>query len=288
MQFLLSFLKQYFPISYGDFIIVTTDKDSKLFDVAYQAGWRVLEVPPFVGGRYSVFSAVGLLPLALMGVDTHSLLEGAAYMVARCTERDLEANIAIQSAAVLYELYQRGFVVHNFFAFSVELSALGLWYRQLMAESLGKEYTLEGTRVNTGIAPMVSIGSTDLHSIVELHLGGPFNTVTTFIEVLKNRRMISVPACAPLENLVPHIQGKTLSTVMHAILDGTKHAYKTVDRPFMSVMFEDKSAAVIGQFMQWKMLEIIYLGHLFGINPFVQPQVEVYKKETRTLLARGS
>lgn len=279
-------LKHYYPDCYGDFIIVTTDKNSKLYDVARESHWRILEVPPMVGGRYSVFSAIGLFPLALMGVDIQALQEGAAHMVTHCTDLNIAENYAAQTAAVLYILYQRGFVIHNFFAFSVDLYALGLWYRQLMAESLGKEHTVEGKMVNVGITPIVSIGSTDLHSIVELHLGGPRNTGTTFIDVAQSHRKVSVPHCEPLDRLVPHIQGKSLSTIMHAILDGTKHAYKVADRPFISVTFADKSEATIGQFMQWKMLEIMYLGYLFDIDPFVQPQVELYKKETRALLAR--
>jgi len=282
----IELLKQYRPDSYRDFIVVTTDTESKLYDVSREQGWHVLAIPPIVGGRYSVFSAVGLFPLALMGVDIQALHEGAAHMVKLCTTDDLHANSAAQSAAVLYALYQRGFVIHNFFAFSVDFSALGLWYRQLMAESLGKESTIKDEPVNVGITPTVSIGSTDLHSIVELHLGGPLNTSTTFIDVAEFRQTVSVPHCEPLNRLVPHIQGKSLSRIMHAILEGTKYAYQTANRPSMSVTFANKTEATIGQFMQWKMLETIYLGNLFGINPFVQPQVELYKKETRKLLAR--
>ena len=282
----IELLQRYYPKNYRDFIVVTTDKNSKLYDVAQEQGWAVLEIPPRVGGRYSVFSAVGLLPLAMFGLDVHSLQEGAAQMVKQCTEFDLYVNSAVQSAATLYALYTQGFIIHNFFAFSADLNALGFWYRQLMAESLGKEFTIKGKQINVGITPMVSIGSTDLHSIVELHLGGPRNTATTFIDVAQSRQALLVPYCKPLANLVPHVQGKSLSTIMHAILNGTKYAYKAAHRPFISVTLAKKSERALGQFMQWKMLEIMYLGYLFDIDPFVQPQVELYKKETRSLLAQ--
>ena len=284
----IELLKQFFPQSYGHYIIVTTDTGSKLFDVAHSEGWHVLEIPTYVGGRFSVFSAVGLFPLALMGVNIRALLAGAADMVKRCAERDMKLNLAAQSAAVSYILYQKGYVIHNFFPFAVDLTALGLWYRQLVAESLGKEYSLDNEKINVGITPMVSVGSTDLHSIVELHLGGPKNTFTTFVDVVNSCKQLVVPACKPLEDLVPHIQGKSLGAIMKAILGGTQKAYSDARRPYLSVICENKSEEIIGQFMQWKMLEIIYLGHLFNINPFVQPQVESYKKETRALLARGS
>lgn len=277
-------LKHFHPKNYGDYIIVTTDSGSKLFDVARNEHWHLLEVPPLVGGRYSVFSAVGLFPLALMGIDIDLLLRGAAAMVELCTTQDVEKNIAAQSAAVLYELYQRGYIIHNFFPFAVDLHVLGLWYRQLTAESLGKEYDLDGKKINVGITPTVSVGSTDLHSIVELHLAGPDNTLTTFISVEQFYNKEAVPLCVPLQNLVSDIQNRSLSTVMNALLGGTKKAYVTAQRPYMSVTLPYKSEEIIGQFMQWKMLEIIYLGHLFNINPFIQPQVELYKKEARMLL----
>jgi glucose-6-phosphate isomerase len=241
-----------------------------------------------VGGRYSVFSAVGLFPLALLGVDIDALLRGAASMVEQCTLQDIEQNIAAQSAYVLYELYQRGYVIHNFFTFAVDMYALGLWCRQLMAESLGKEYSLEGKKVNVGITPLVSVGSTDLHSIVELHLAGPDNTATTFVSVKQSRQKGVVPVCEQLETLVADVQGRSLSTIMSALLGGTEKAYEKVARPYMSVILPDKSEESIGQYMQWKMIETMYLGYLFNINAFIQPQVELYKKETRALLAKRS
>ena len=279
-------LKQYYPDTYQDYIVVTTDAGSKLCERAGTLGWRVLEIPPKVGGRYSVFSAVGLFPLALMGIDIDLLLRGAASMVERCSDHNCDTNIAVQSAAVLYELYRQGFIIHNLFPFSVGLYGLGLWYRQLMAESLGKENSLAGKLINIGITPTVSIGSTDLHSIVELHLGGPRNTSTTFIDIAKNRNELSVPYCESLDGLVPDIQSKSLGSIMASLLGGTKKAYQIARRPYISVTLQDKSAYMIGQFMQWKMMEIVYLGYLLDVNPFIQPQVEFYKKEARALLSR--
>jgi glucose-6-phosphate isomerase len=282
----IELLKKYDPDRYAQRIIVVTDEGTKLAHAARNEGWHILYIPDQVGGRYSVFSAVGLFPLALLGVDSASLHTHARHMVDVCTERNMHINLAARSAALLYILYRRGFVLHNFFVFSADLYDLGLWYRQLMAESLGREYTSSGEHVQIGITPLVSLGSSDLHSIVELHLGGPNITCTTFVNVTQSNFQALVPVSKPLEDLVENIQNRPLSTIMDAILDGTKYAYSVAERPFISVTLSDKSAGSIAQFMQWKMLEIIYLGYLLGIDPFVQPHVELYKKKTRDLLAR--
>lgn len=281
----IDLLKKYAPDNYQDLVVFTTDEGSPLWKLAHQEGWKKISIPKMVCGRYSVLSPVGLFPLAIMGLDIKLLLEGAAHMVHVCIDHELNNNIAAISAAFQYCMYQRGVVIHNFFPFSIDLQMVGHWYRQLMAESIGKEYDIHGNHINVGITPLVSVGSTDLHSLVELHLSGPCNTSTTFIEIEKFKKSVSVPVCSKFDELVAHIQGKSLSSLMHAMLVGTQRAYQTKKRPFISVAMPEKSAEYIGQLMQWKMLEIMYLGHLFEINPFEQPQVELYKKETRALLA---
>lgn len=268
------------------YIIVTTDTDSPLETIASQQGWHILQVPKNVGGRYAVFSPVGLFPLALMGVDIKSLLDGARDMITSCFHVNNQETIAIKSAIEIYTHYMHGFVINNFFPFSVDCQALGLWYRQLVAESLGKEYSITGKTVNTGITPTISIGSTDLHSIVELHLSGPQNTYTEFLSFASMQHHIEVPAESSLTRLVPTIAGQCLKDLMEAMLLGTQRAYTEKKRPYMTILLPEKASYYIGQYMQWKMLEVMYLGALFGINPYIQPNVELYKKETRTILAK--
>jgi len=282
-QLFLEVLIKHRPYNYNDFIIVTTDHNSALWQFAQQEKITALAVPQNVGGRYSVFSAVGLFPIALCGVDIADLHAGAQNALS--FNNNTEHNPAIISAAILSILYQRGYVIHDTFLFSVELESMGKWYRQLMAESIGKSHSRSGVLINNGITPTVSIGSTDLHSVAQLYLSGPYNTFTTFVSISKNNTDLHITDNTTFHLLAPTIQNKSISTVMDAILQGTMIAYQKNSRPFVHITVPEKTAYYIGQFMQIKMLEIMYLGFLMNINPFDQPNVELYKKETKKVLS---
>ncbi len=272
--------------AYHENIVVTTDEGSKLWDFAQKENFTCLSVPKKVGGRFSVFSAVGLFPLALLGVDIQLLCEGAESMVPACVEPDIFGNPAALSAALLATYYHQGIHIHDTFLFSVDLYDLGNWYRQLLAESIGKELDQDGNKVNVGITPTVSVGSADLHSVGQLYLGGPYDKFTTFVSVQKNKSNVVLPQYDTFEKLVAKIQGKPVSFIMDAIFQGVQTAYYKNKRPFISILLPEKSAYYIGQFMQFKMFEIMYLGFLLHVNPFDQPQVQLYKKETRNLLKK--
>lgn len=282
----LEILKNHRPYNYHQFIITTTDCGSPLYELSQQEEFTVLDIPEHVGGRYSVFSAVGLFPLCFLGIDSEQLLQGARSGVEIGTQQKFQDNFAAISAILIAAHYRKNRIIHDTFLFSVALEKLGAWYRQLSAESLGKAFNRRNEQVAIGILPTISIGSTDLHSVAQLYLGGPDNRFTTFIDVTNNATNITVPNYQDFEALVPSLQNKQLSTIMNAILQGTKQAYRNDNRPFVSWTLPEKSAFYIGQFMQIKMIEIIYVGYLFNINPFDQPEVEKYKKETKKLLAK--
>jgi glucose-6-phosphate isomerase len=282
-EVLLETIKRY-KKDYQESIIVTTDKDSKFWTLAESQGFSSLEIPLKVGGRYSVFSAVGLFPLGILGIDIDDLLNGATTMMKRCLSSTFETNPAALSAALIYNHYRSGKNIHDLFLFDPDLESLGKWYRQLMGESIGKEFNQKNERVYNGITPTVSIGSTDLHSMAQLYLGGPFDKFTTFIRVDHSRFSEPVPNLSEYDLLVKGIQGRTLQDIMQAILNGVQTAFQKGNRPFVEVILPDKSAHSIGQFMQFKMAEMMFLGALCGVNPFNQPNVEAYKKETRSIL----
>jgi glucose-6-phosphate isomerase len=284
-EIFLEILKSHRPYNYHDFVVATTNKDSALWKLAEKEEVACLAIPDYVGGRYSVFSAVGLFPLCFLDIDIEELVQGAQSGFMSSTQEQLSHNYAALSAAIIATHYKHGLIIHDTFIFSIALQNFGAWYRQLSAESLGKAYNRENKLVNTGILPTISIGSTDLHSVVQLYLAGPYNRFTTFIGINKNNCDIIMPNYEIFESLVPHIQNKPLSIIMDAILEGTERAYYNDNRPFIDVILPEKSAYYIGKFMQIKMIEIMYLGFLFNINPFDQPQVENYKKETKRILA---
>ena len=270
---------------YEKCITVTSDKDSELWNIAVKEGINVLEIPENVGGRYSVFSPVGLFPLGLLGIDIERLLDGARAMRDACFNVNVEENPAAICATLQYLHYKSGRNICDLFLFANDLESLGKWYRQLMAESIGKEFNKKGERVNIGMTPTVSIGSTDLHSMAQLYLGGPYDKLTTFVRIKNSRSRLKVPSVEGYSDLVPEIHGKSLMDIMDATLEGTKAAFRSGKRPFIEITLPDKSEYSVGQMLQLKMLETIYLGKLLDVNPFNQPNVESYKKETRKLLA---
>ncbi len=228
-------------------IVVTTDKGSKLWQEAEAKGWKQCEIPSEVGGRFSVFTPVGLFPLEQAGLDTEEFLAGSGEADKKQAEHD---------AATIYEYSQKGFVVHNSFFFNPELESLGKWHRQLMGESLGKD--------GKGILPVVTIGSTDLHSMGQLYFGGPKNIFTEFM--------------APVES----------SPLMQAIFEGTKTAYRDHGMPFVEISLDTLDARSLGGYLQLKMFTIIELAKLMGVNAFNQPDVEAYKARTREVLTSRS
>lgn len=249
-----------------DKVVAITDEGSKLWNWADQQGFLKLSVPKDIAGRYSVFTAVGLFPLLLAGVKVEKLIQGA-------TEADdKEALISAQT------IWKAGKTIHDMFLFEPDLEWLGKWYRQLVGESLGKD--------GKGITPTVSIGTTDLHSVAQLYLGGPKDKFTTFVSVKNSGQDFQVPATRGIEQLVSGISGKKFSVLMKAVLDGVKATYKKQNLPFIEIELPDISERSLGRFMQIKMMEIVHLAKLMGVNPFDNPQVELYKEETRKLLKK--
>ncbi len=266
-------------------VVVITDEHSKLWDLAGIEGFSRLAVPKKVGGRYSVFSAAGLFPLALAGVNTGTLLKGAAAMRERCLSRDLLRNPAALSAISLYHQYKNGKNINDTFLFANDLESVGKWYRQLMGESIGKEFDRKNRKINCGMTPTVSIGSTDLHSMAQLYLGGPFDKFTTFITIKKFNNTIKTPPMGEYNTLVENIQNRDVGGIMNAIVSGVKAAYQKNGRHYFEISMPDKLEESIGQLLQFKMMEVMVLGSLLGVNPFDQPNVESYKVETKKLLA---
>lgn len=264
-----------------DRVVAITDEGSALWEQAGALGIARLAIPKPVGGRYSVLSHVGLFPLATVGVDIAALREGATAVRDMCLAAD--TNPAATSAALLAYFRTQGKTINDNFFFHPELESLGKWYRQLMGESIGKAASLSGEEVHTGITPTVSLGSTDLHSVGQLYLGGPRDKFTTFVYT-EQTADIAAPTGRILPELIPAITGKSAKTILEAILSGTKIAYQKAELPFMEVVLPRIDEQAIGAFLQFKMIEMMYLGHLLNVNPFDQPSVEAYKVETKKIL----
>lgn len=256
-------------------VVVTTDENSSLWKLSEAIGYTLLAIPSVIGGRYSVFTPVGLFPLAVAGVDIQKLLVGAKWA------RDLSlkssaSSPALKSATTLYHWAKNGHTINDNFFFRTDLESLGKWYRQLMGESIGKD--------GKGMTPTVSIGSTDLHSMGQLCLGGPQDKVTTFVSVNDSGAPM-LGKKTVLGSLVGGvIDSRSTDEVLQAILKGTQAAYVDKNHPFIDVVMDRMNEESLGAYMQWKMIEMMLLGKLFGVDAFDQPNVEEYKAVTKKLL----
>lgn len=291
----LHLIKKYRPDNYYDYIVIITDYGSNLWSYAKTNKIDCLQVPAKVGGRYSVFSSVGLFPLCFLGINVDKMLEGARDIIGKIFCDKLNFNIAAESAATIYLNYKSGKNIHDTFIFSKYLRGFGAWYRQLVAESLGKKFDKTGKKVEVGITPIVSVGTVDLHSMVQLYLGGPRDKFTTFLlckhdllcaNGMENNCEIFIPEEGDFEEFVEKIHGKSLNFIMDVLARGTQEAYKNDSRPFVSIIMPQVNEYFLGQLLQMKMLEIIYLGFLLGVNPFDQPQVQLYKDEAIKIMLR--
>jgi glucose-6-phosphate isomerase len=259
------------------YVVTITDRDSELWKLAVKNNFSALEIPKHVGGRYSVLSAVGLFPLGMLGINIKELLDGALWMREQCISTKIKKNPAAIGASLLYNhAKQRN--IYDQFLFATDLESLGKWYRQLLAESTGK-------RRNQCFTPTISIGSTDLHSMAQLYLGGPADKFTNFV-ITHFNNSLKVPFYPEYDKLVPDLQKKELNHILHAIEHGVKVAYKKGGRPYTETRLDGKNPRAIGAFMQLKIMETIYLAKLLDVNPFDQPAVELYKKETRKVLSK--
>jgi glucose-6-phosphate isomerase len=269
----LGYLKQYRPETYQQFVVVTSDDGSLLSDIAHKEQFSLLTIPPIIGGRYSVFTAVGLFPLGMLGVDIQELCHGGQQVVTDVLSN--KNNDAVYGAYVSYNQCLEQKNIHDMFVFGSELTSLGLWYRQLVGESLGKDKKI-------GITPTVSVGTTDLHSVGQLYLGGPRDKYVTFVTTNQQCDLF-FDSQPELQALMPMLKKNDVEYVMQAIIQGTKKAYTIDDRSFES-WYIPKNAYSCGQFLQCSMMRIVYMAHLFQVNPFDQPHVELYKRHVREIL----
>ncbi len=273
------FYKKY-PLQCG--IVAITDEWSKLYHLGQNEWWDILTLPKNVGGRYSVFSNVGLFPLAFLDYNIQELLTWARSVLRDFIQEPL-ASPAYKNASVLYTGYteeRRNICEHFFFGKSYE--NIGKWYRQLLAESIGKKSEWSES---IGITPTTSIGTIDLHSVGQLDLahGKDRTLVLVFPE---NGSPLYTPKEWSFPFLVENIRGISFEHIQYAAFEGTRRALLEKHIPTMTYTLQDDSIEDIGAFLQTKMIEVILLGHFFSVNPFDQPNVEDYKTGMRDVLAK--
>lgn len=261
------------------YVVPVTGAEGKLRQLAAAKGYpRVFDVPEAVGGRFSVLSAVGLLPAAVLGLDIVRLLQGAAEMTEHFRQQPLENNPVLQYTAVCH-LFEEEYhaVIRVLSTWGAKLESLGLWYDQLLAESLGKE--------ERGATPLTTVNTRDLHSRGQQHQQGRRDKLITNVLVEQpSEPALPVPSFPDDEDDLNRLAGKTLPDILQAAFKGTNQAYAGDHRPTADILLPRLNEYTLGQLFQFFMLATVLEGRLIGINPYGQPGVEAYKNNMNRIL----
>jgi glucose-6-phosphate isomerase len=288
-QFLVArkMLEEKLGPDYRRHIVCTTDPEGgKLRKIAADEGFETLPVPQGVGGRFSVLSSVGIFPAVAAGVDVDSLLAGAAAMDERCGDADMWKNPALLQAAILHALGAMGVNIHVMMPYSQALRDYADWYKQLLAESLGKRAARDGSVVHAGPTPAKALGVTDQHSQIQLYTEGPFDKLITIIQIEKFVKAMPLPSVYEGIDGVSYLGGHTLAELMAAESAGTQVALEQGGRPFNIVTVPEVNAHVLGQLFAWAEFAIAYGGEFLNIDAFDQPGVEAGKRAAYALMGR--
>ncbi|WP_105210150.1 glucose-6-phosphate isomerase [Streptococcus suis] len=260
-------------------IYATTDKARGAVKVEADAnGWETFVVPDDVGGRFSVLTAVGLLPIAAAGADITALMEGANAARKDYSSDKIAENAAYQYAVVRNILYRKGYVTEILANYEPSLQYFSEWWKQLAGESEGKD--------QKGIYPTSANFSTDLHSLGQFIQEGYRNLFETVIRVDKPRKNILIPEMAEDLDGLGYLQGKDVDFVNKKATDGVLLAHTDGGVPNMFVTLPQQDEFTLGYTIYFFELAIALSGYLNGVNPFDQPGVEAYKKNMFALLGK--
>jgi glucose-6-phosphate isomerase len=250
------------------------DAGTDFLKAGKRLGATVITMPTIVGGRYSIGTEVGLVPLTLLKHNVDSFMEGLLD-----AGKDEKEITCAENAVRLHHYLQSGFRHYNFFAFEPRLFALGAWYRQLQAESIGKSVDRDGRPAKLGFVPTIST-PTELHSIGQLYLSGFPGVYTDFVTFDDANNDFDIPKTGPAKKY-----GRfSMQEVNTAIYGGVVGAYQEKNLPYRSVIFDDPLPYSLGLFMGMRMMETMYLAELLNLNAFDQPNVELYKVKTQSIL----
>ena len=260
-------------------IYATTDRAKGALKTESDAeGYAEFVVPDDIGGRFSVLTAVGLLPIAVAGGDIDQLMKGAADARLEYTDTDVTKNDAYKYAALRNILYRKGYTTELLENYEPTLQYFSEWWKQLMGESEGKD--------QKGIYPSSANFSTDLHSLGQYIQEGRRNLMGTVVNVEKPNSDIDIPADEQNLDGLGYLEGHTMDFVNKKAYQGVVLAHTDGGVPVMTVNIPDQTAYTLGYMITFFELAVSISGYLNGINPFNQPGVEAYKKNMFALLGK--
>ena len=278
------FVKELLEEKYGkeearERIFVTTDrKKGALKDLATKEGYETFVVPDDIGGRFSVISAVGLLPLCVAGVDIDKFVQGFKKGIENYTKDSFDENVAIQYAAIRNMLNDNGKDIEVLVNYEPKLKYVSEWWKQLFAESEGKD--------GKGIFPVSVNNTTDLHSVGQMIQDGKRNLFETVLKVENADKDLTI--MEDEENLdgLNYLAGKKMSFVNEKAMEGTIIAHVKGNVPNILLSLDDVSAQSLGELFYFFEIVVGVSGYMQGVNPFNQPGVEEYKSQMFKLLGK--
>ncbi|MGN8645257.1 glucose-6-phosphate isomerase [Gracilibacillus sp. HCP3S3_G5_1] len=260
-------------------IYATTDKaKGALKTLANEQGYESFVIPDDVGGRYSVLTAVGLLPIAVSGVDIDAMMQGAQKAQAELSEADLAKNPAYQYAAVRNILHNKGKTIEMLINYEPALQYFAEWWKQLFGESEGKDFK--------GIYPSSANFSTDLHSLGQYVQEGRRDIFETVLHVEEPKSNITIEKEEQDLDGLNYLAGETLDFVNEKAFQGTLLAHTDGEVPNLLVHLPKLDAYTFGYVVYFFEKACAISGYLLGVNPFDQPGVEAYKKNMFALLGK--
>ena len=269
-------------------IIATTDKKMGILrQLADQEGYKIFYVPDDIGGRFSVFSSVGLVPFALVGLDIDKIINGIKDIDLELKNIDIHQNIAAQFALIHYLMdTKKGKNISVLMPYSSRLKYIPDWYVQLIAESLGKRVNKAGEEVHTGLTPVKAIGATDQHTQLQLFNEGPNDKVITVVRVGEFDNSFVIPKIFEYTG-IGYLGGKTINDLINAEADSTLISLADNKRPTLTLSIDKIDEYHIAQLLYMLEVQTAIAGELYNINAFNQPGVEQVKDYVYALMGRA-
>ena len=259
--------------------VIATDPDKgQLRSLSNSYKIETLPIQENIGGRFCVFTPVGLFPSLFAGINVKKVLEGAEKIKEKLSEKDIQKNILIRVASFLTFLKIKKNINQTvLMPYSSKLKILSLWFVQLWAESLGKKDSLDGKEIYEGLTPIGAYGATDQHSQMQLFMDGPKDKCIIFIEIsnfkndfkLKNNEEGST---------FSKLKKSTLKDLLKAELEGTLKAFDEKGRPYFLITIDELNEENMGALLIFFQSLTVLMGSFLHINPFDQPGVELAKK----------
>jgi glucose-6-phosphate isomerase len=262
-------------------IYASTDPNGGILrEMAIEEGYKTFPVPENIGGRYSVLTAVGLLPIAVSGIDIRKIISGARVAAESCSNENIMENEAYKYAAVRKILYDRGKRVEILANFEPRISFISEWWKQLFGESEGKE--------GKGIFPASVNYSTDLHSLGQYVQDGSKVLFETFINMRNNddEYGIEIPSDPGNLDQLEYLSGKRLSTINKCAFGGTRKAHTDGGVENIVIEIDELNEESVGGLLYFFMKSCAVSGYLLGVNPFDQPGVEAYKNNMMDMIGK--